>query len=434
MDLDRRAFLSTLAAAAALPACSQEPGPEPDEPWQPEGSVDEDSFATGVQVGDASANGAFVSVRSAEDVVLLGIARGTASGWADVDELTLTPDSGGVAQGELRDLRPDTTYSVAARTADGRRSTVSRFRTAPAEGQTRVLNFGATSCLGSNFPWPSLSHAAGEQLDLFLLLGDTIYNDWWDGDLADKWAFALGQQGMRDLCASTSLLATWDDHEVWNNWNPTSQADRAQDAIIEMRRALPMARGGGAFELWRSVRWGDVAEFFVLDCRGERDGDLYMSDEQLQWLEEGLASSAARFKILLNSVPITDLSTFGAVGQFGADDRWQGFPAQRSRLLQHVADAGVTGVLFVSGDFHIGAVTLVDAEGGPAAGIHEVLTGPGGSPIADEWSLVPEGGRILAAVAQHNYTRFRCNANTGVVTVTYVGDDGTELRRLELQL
>jgi len=366
--------------------------------------------------------------------VVFELARGTNKGWQSVATLEADADDD-VAQLELKDLEADTTYSIVARQVDGdARSSVTRFRTAPPQGGSRVVRFGATSCMGGNFPWESLSRAGEEQLDCFLLLGDTIYNDWWSGTLDEKWAFALEQQGMRDLSASTSFIATWDDHEVRNNWNPSTQSVLAKDACKAFKRGIPQREGQGEYEIWRSLRWGNAVEFFVLDCRGERSDNQYLSDDQMEWFETALTDSPARFKVVLNSVPITDLSSFGSIGETMATDRWQGYPESRDRILQHIADSGIEGVLWVSGDFHVGAVSKVDASGGIAEDSWEVLTGPGGSPIDDLYSLVPETDRMPAVVTTHNYVLFRCNPDNGQVIVRFIADDGTELRRLALQL
>ena len=59
-------------------------------------------------------------------------------------------------------------------------------------------------------------------------------------------------------------------------------------------------------------------------------------------------------------VPITDLSFIPVVGDIAAEDRWQGFPAQREELVAHCAD--IPGVFFVSGDFHVGAAALIERD------------------------------------------------------------------------
>lgn len=434
MQPTRRALLGGLAAFSLLPACGVQPGPLPEAEWVPPGTEDEASFPFGVQVGDVTPDSAVVSVRGAEAGASLVLALAARGGWEEVARFPLTANAAGVAQLVLTDLFAAAHYRVVALSADGaRRSVLTQLRTAPAPGEAPVLRFGATSCLGGNRPWPSMSAVAAEGVDAFFLLGDTIYNDWGAGSLQAKWDTALEQAGMRDLSAVTSFVATWDDHEVWNNWDAEDDDDAALavEALAAFRDAVPQGSGpqGG---VWRSLRWGDTAEVFVLDCRSERFGRDYMSDAQLQWLKEGLVASPCRFKLVLNSVPITDLSSFGVIGSYGASDRWQGHADQRSELLEHLRENGVQGVLWVSGDFHVGAIARVDAPGGPADDQWEVLTGPGGSPIDDRYSLVPESERFPAVVTQHNSVIFELDPASGAVLVRFIGDDGAELRRMVL--
>ena len=399
--------------------------------WVAEGAEDLDVFPHGLQVGDVTVASAILSVRAAAPEVLVEVVGVDESGWWPVHRDTHFLDDR-AAQVEVTGLRPDTDYAWVARTTPDTRSVVGRFRTPPLADTPRVVRFGAVSCLGGNEPWPCLSRAAEEGLDTFLFLGDTIYADWgFFGGVQDKWDDALAQQGMRDLTASTSIIATWDDHEVDNNFNPDNtsavEIDAGRDAF---REALPQ-RQGAEGQIWRKVSWGPV-DFFVLDCRGERTGGDYVSRAQLDWLKAALSESTARFKVILNSVPITDLSFIPVVGDIAAEDRWQGFPAQREELVAHCAD--IPGVFFVSGDFHVGAAALIDPADSPGGHLLEVLAGPGGSPVDSAYSLIAEGDRIVRVVPDHNVTVFTCDPATGELTVEWIGNDGEVLNSLETNL
>lgn len=469
MKINRRLFLKgTSAAVVLLPACggssgdgdmsegdgpggvggpgggnepggSPEPGPEPD-PWNAPGSADESAFAWGVQVGDATSTGAVVSIRTTEAALALHVMRGTSEGWVEEKVVEDLGADDRVVQVELDELASDHTYSIAFYSPDGqRRSQVGRFRTAPAPERSRVIRFGATSCLGGNRPWSSLSHLADERLDFFLLLGDTIYADWEndDGAVFDaahyeaKWEEALSTGGLKDLAASTSLVATWDDHEVDNNWDAdnSSMQNQAQKARRAFRRALPQRLGQGD-AIWRQMKWGEAVELFVLDCRSERTNGNYISNAQMSWLKAGLSASTARFKVILNSVPITDLSSMSS---FGSEDRWEGFSAQRSELLDHIASDGVEGVFWVTGDYHIGAAGNVDAAGGPAANQWEVMAGPGGSPINFAANFFSPNDQIPLLVKEHNAVLFEADPDAGTIRFQFIGDDGSVIEERTIQ-
>lgn len=418
---------------------SYEPGPEP-APWQPPGTEDPVAFAFGVQTGDAVLDGVLVSCRTLEPSVTCVVVRGTDAGWEEVQRHEgLVPDDK-VTQLELVDLVPDTTYAVAFYAEDGsdRRSSPARVRTALYPGSTRVVKFAATSCLGGNEPWESLSRAAAYLPDFFVLLGDTIYADpdWGqDFDHEADWEAALIQQGLRDISQATSLVATWDDHEVRNDWRGDDDDMPAfkDVALTAFRRAIPMREGSGAISnLWRRLAWGDTLELFVLDCRSERFGDEYVSREQLDWLKQGLVDSTARFKIVCNSVPICDMDDvyFG----IAAEDRWDGYAAQRSELLDWIRDSGAEGVLFIAGDFHWGALATIGRPGFDHDDLYEVFCGPGGSTINPLMAVVNANDHYLEVIKRHNVTLFEADPAAGTVRVLFVADDGSVIADRTLTL
>jgi alkaline phosphatase D len=441
MCLTRRRFLVQASAGAGafalLNACGPAPegelppeepsgpGPEPEEPWAPSGDVSDSVFASGLQVGDADTASALVSLQTSAAAVSLVLARGVEGGWEEERRLDVDI-SDGAAQTELDGLRPDTTYAVVAYDGD-RRSTVSRFRTALPAGTSRKLRFGATSCLGGNAPWRTLSLAAEEKLDFFLFNGDTVYVDGYaDSEVRGVWQGAMRTQGMKDVTASTSMIATWDDHEVDNNWSWAAAGigDRVELGLAELRRHMPMREGGGDLGVWRKMSWGDVADVFVLDARGERVNGDYLSRAQLDWLKTGLSESTARFKLILNTVPITDLED--VVGDLGAEDRWQGYPAQRTELVEHIYNEEIAGVLFISGDFHIGAIGKIDKPGAAGQDIWEVLAGPGGSPInpAINFGVTFDEERFPVVFPGHNYALFEADPDSGEILVKLIEDQG----------
>jgi phosphodiesterase/alkaline phosphatase D-like protein len=71
-------------------------------------------------------------------------------------------------------------------------------------------------------------------------------------------------------------------------------------------------------------------------------------------------------------VPITHIAALS--GSY-AEDRWDGYPAQRADLIRFLGDSGLRNVWFITGDFHLGMVMRVDSEG-PGASIWEIAAGP----------------------------------------------------------
>ncbi|MDE0881763.1 MAG: alkaline phosphatase D family protein [Myxococcota bacterium] len=299
----------------------------------------------------------------------------------------------GYAKVDLQGLSAGLWYDYAwfAAADDGvtRRSTAGRFRTAFAAGCAEPIKVVATACTHRRYaPFHSLELMAEEQPDLFLQLGDMSYNDGArsQADYRQRWHEALSDPGYRALLPACGMYATWDDHEIVDSgtYYQTGETRRriATEAWFE---TIAVPRLGGD-RFWDSYTWGDTAEFFVLDCRSERqpatrrDADaIYLSRAQMDWLKQALKASQSVWKVIANSVPMTNWPPAMIV----EGDRWEGYQAQRQELLDFIASEGIEGVLVVGGDFHCGGVSRLEPEG-PSSVIFEVLVGPGangGNPI-----------------------------------------------------
>jgi alkaline phosphatase D len=405
-------------------------------PWEPNGTLDLDLFPTGVQITNVTSQSALVALRTEATMVDLMLQRGSAQQWQEIRRTSgFSPAQGKMLHHTLNNLEPDTPYSLVFY-ADNRtrRSRVTRFRTAPTDSQSRVLRFGATSCLGKLVPsLPTLSRAAEDRLDFMLLAGDTVYTDG-SGSLPDyrrSWKQAFETQGMRDLSSSTSMITTWDDHEILNNWtwdkfDDSWRFENARTAYIE---ALPILEE----TIWRKRSWGKTLDVLVLDSRGERRNGNYLSIDQMEWLKTELLTSNARFKVVLNSVPITDMRNI--LGTLEISDRWQGFPQQRFELLNFIEDHDIQGVFFVGGDFHYGQIAQVSPPGEPGSKLWEILVGPGGSLVNPFMLTAPKyDEQFKLFVAAHTYTYFEANPKTGKVLVRYVDAQGETLGERTLQL
>ena len=443
----RRQFIHgvTVVGAAACTSKSADTGIVPidirsSEPakWKPDGDIDTVLFPSGIQVGDVTAYQAFVSIQTALDTVAWSLVEANGNEWvvhSDGIEVAIA----GTVQFTLTELQSDTAYCLVAKDIedDTARSAVSRFRSGLSDSDWRIVTFGAASCLGGNLPWETLSRAAEEQLDFFMFLGDTVYTSarsyataWRD------WKRALGVRGMEDLTQSTSIIATWDDHELVNNfdWDLIEDAETVhENAWRAFQNAFPIDKSQTG-KMYRRIQHGQVCEIFVLDSRGERrsDSGIYISREQMDWLKGSLSESKARFKFIMNSVPITDFTDL--IGEVEAIDRWQGFPEQRTEILSHIEDTGIEGVLWLSGDFHFGLVAMVSPTGSVGDSMMEVLNGPTGSFINIMGELLVTTEQFQDAVATWTYSKYVCNPQTGEVQIQYVDDTGQVLLERSLLL
>jgi alkaline phosphatase D len=244
------------------------------------------------------------------------------------------------------------------------------------------ISFGATCCTKGGLPLDTIAHAGGRSdFSFFCLLGDNVYADpsVTVAEYRQKYAEILGSAAYLKLREAMSLIATWDDHEVVNDWDPEKISRAQWDAALQtFFESLPIRRSTeDPARIYRSLRHGRTLEVFVLDTHGERRPSTrktaaaqYLSPAQMAWLKDGLSRSEAVFKVILNSTPITLFPD-----ETDPTLSWGGYAAQRTEILSHIDQKGIRGVLWISGDYHFPCVGRV-SRSGPGSNAVEALTGP----------------------------------------------------------
>ena len=463
----RRDFLKAAIAVPGLvaAACGDQSAAGPDADLGPDGATATDAFAPDAAAPDAapvippeetpeSADFPLgVASGDARDgsIVLwcrpTGTAALAATVWrmdGDTYDLELgsfvaAPDEAGFVHLEVAGLEAGARYRYAFFELDGdqrvARSGIGRFRAPIADASMESLIIGATSCTDRSRPFDPLARAAERtDLDLFIFGGDNAYCDGAEvlEDYRGLYAEHFGKPEHVALRGATSLLASWDDHEVDNNWDP-EQIDpvKLADATRAFFEHLPLRRITDAPDrIWRSVRWGLTAEIFVLDCRGERlpstrtgDNATYISRAQMDWLKLGLATSPAVFKLIVNSVPITDMPL---VWDVAPQDRWEGYAAARTEILQHIDGQQIGGVVWIGGDFHLGFVSRVGTGDDPGAGQMEIAVGPGAQ-TANPLVLTLTEPQFDFATGINNVTTFHLDPGLRRIRVVFTDGEGQDI-------
>ena len=407
------------------------PGLRPEALTVPE-PLDLEGFGLGVAAGDPSPEAATLWARaSRSEGLALVVHVHDGAGWTPESVTPVTPDDHGMVHVRHAHAADTAWRSFYFRDASGR-SELGTWRAPPADGDW-VVTFGGSSCTKlDGAPFPVLSRASEGGLGFFLYGGDNVYAD--SAETADEYralyAEYLAQDGFRAIRSGCGGYACWDDHEVQNDWG-TVVPGAAEEAagIAAFYEHHPTEQRDPPVH-YRSFRIGDTVALFVLDCRSERSPDdgLYISEDQLQWLLDGIAASDAAFKLVLNSVPIADLTPlFSTVNQ---EDRWSGYPEQRQRVVD--ALDGVPGVFFLSGDIHMGLVARVAGEG-PGHGLWDVAMGPGGSRGNAIAELMSFDDRFPFATSVHTWCRFTANPGTGRLRVEFIDGDGVVMYDEELE-
>ncbi len=199
--------------------------------------------------------------------------------------------------------------------------------------------------------------------NLMLWTGDNVYYrepDFYSLSRMDyRYRDARDTPEMQPLLAGAINLATWDDHDYGPNNSDRSYRMRKEAVkIFERYWANPDSRGES---IYTKYKYNDV-EFFLLDDRYYRAPNelsdstkAYFGEEQMQWLKDGLVSSNAVFKIVVNGNQITNVG-----------NTHESFPMYKKEfheLMDFLTEEKVEGVLFISGDVHYGQLLKTEREG-----------------------------------------------------------------------
>ena len=321
-------------------------------------------------------------------------------------------------------LAPGTRHHYRVQDSSGD-SAFGTFRTASAAQASTGLRFGVSGdSRGDLAPFPALANVPSRRLDFFVNLGDTIYADVPSPVVTNSQARTLDQfrrkhgevlgsqlglPAMADLRASTALFATIDDHEVINDFAGGAEiaSDTRFDATGKLINDTPLYRDGvqafteyhpilgrsystpgvtrtdGKPKLYRALRQGLDASFFLLDTRSFRDRELSAPEDPTNPQQVGaflyqsfdlnpLNGQALPRRTLLGRAQLAELESdllaaekagvawkfvgvpepIQNLGVLAAGDRFEGYAAERSELLGFIHTNRIRNVVFVSADIH----------------------------------------------------------------------------------
>jgi alkaline phosphatase D len=289
-------------------------------------------------------------------------------------------------------------------------SPVGRTRTLPAEG-TAPVRIGVACCADwSRGHFTAYRALADADVDLVLHVGDYIYETQGKGNVRDpepdrevvslddyraRYAQCRSDADLVALHQRHPMVTMWDDHDIADNayrdgakhHDPNEHGawpERLRAAATARQEWLParLRDPSDPLTLYRSFAIGDLAELVLLDTRivgrdvqPDDDGTLpyddprrsMLGDEQRAWAHERIRDTTRPWCLLLTAVVLNhmelpvergeklgDLAPSGYAvigGKAMCTDEWDGYPAERERLLAAIAERGA-GVVAVSGDVH----------------------------------------------------------------------------------
>jgi len=385
-------------------------------------------------------------------------------------------------------LQPGSTYYYRFE-ALGARSAVGRTRTLPREGVGR-LRLGVVSC--SNLPQGYFNAyaclAKRADLDAVLHLGDYIYESSVrrghvrrHNQTAEP--VALSDYRIRhalyktdaDLQAAHRMLpwiATWDDHEVDNDYaNDRQEEGRTPAHEFLSRRAaayqayyehmpLPAAMRprGPEMRIHTGLAWGSLASFHVLDARQYRSHQAcpnatgrasevepghcielrdpsrsLLGKQQEGWLDERFANSRSAWNIVAQPLLMAQRDNKPGEGRLFWSDGWDGYAAARRRLLESVVARRVSNPVVIGGDVHMHFVAdlKLDFDDEKSPVVASEFTGTSISSNAGPWQR--NWKTILAENPHLKYLRgdqrgyVRASVSAGRIIAELVGVETVKL-------
>lgn len=310
-------------------------------------------------------------------------------------------------------------------------SELHRFRTAPSAAAP--FSFAFSADMEERYrPFRLFDVIDAKQPHFFLHLGDTVYADHPTNQFSpslshyrSKHAANRRDGSMQKFLGRYVTYATWDDHEIANGAHAGYEhIDAAYQAFREFwpfETVDPSA-------VYRQFNWAGI-DFFMLDTRRFRSPQLsedgpaktMLGEKQKTWLKERLKASAAPFKFIMTSVPFHG----------GGDDTWGRYRTERSELNAHIRREKITGVIFLTGDYHL-ARDWTNVK----TGVREFMAGPIASFNAYERTPSMRD-RYEKAGAFHygtgfNFGLWHIDPAAGKARLQFIGANGTTLWETEI--
>ena len=274
-----------------------------------------------------------------------------------------------------------------------------RTKTLPAAGSRPAsVRFVTASCQNyTHGHFIAYDHIIADNPDFVLHLGDYIYETSYGETFrrheTEDMPFTLDgyrrrhalyktDESLKRAHARLPFFTTLDNHDAVIDIDPAGLARRAA-AYQAWYEHMP-TRGYGnpgdnRIELQRTIHAGDLIQINLLDTRQfrnrqylcsnnepaygfgnyrERCPEIFveersmLGEEQERWLVEGIANNTAAWNVIASSSVFSpfhldiDDKTFNFTGS------WDGYPANRDRVVDAINQAGAGQIVILSGDMH----------------------------------------------------------------------------------
>jgi alkaline phosphatase D len=383
-------------------------------------------------------------------------------------------------------LTPATTYSyTVALDADGSgsRPVVGEFTTAPAADIAAAFSFVMGADIGGqgycreNSGWRIFDTMLAGDPAFYLMTGDGVYVDTAcappnvegsEGPFRDlagfrsRYKYTLADPHYAGFLSQVPAYATWDDHEVVNDFGGPQLMAINPQLFLDGRQAFMefwplMGTNENPNQIYRRFAYGAHADFYILDTRSYRDPNVkhdpdpttgqpktMLGAAQKEWLKIGLADSQATWKFIVTSVPLSYPTGFPQPAIDGRDG-WANFTEQSGyenellELVYFLAANDIQNVVFLTADVHWPFALSYDPDRDGQTNFFEFGSGPlsaitlAPAPLLDT-TLNPS---VLYAEGQFQGDLFNFGQlsidEEGALTFRIVDRDGEERYTLTLE-
>ena len=249
-----------------------------------------------------------------------------------------------------------------------------------------------------------------EKADVFVFLGDNIYGDTEDmGVLRKKYAELEAIEGFRKLRESTTMLATWDDHDFGINDGGKSYPMReaSEEIFLDFFKDpadSPRRKRAGIYGSYTFGEPGKRCQILLLDTRyfrdeiaaakgGKKPGTVgwyapvldpeltLLGEDQWAWLDQQL-QVPADLRIIASSIQMLAVEK--------GMENWGNVPHEQKRLFDLLRKHKADHTFAISGDVHFAELSRKDLDGYPFYD----LTSSGFSHTNKSWAQAGNSFRV----------------------------------------
>jgi alkaline phosphatase D len=281
--------------------------------------------------------------------------------------------------------------------------------TSEVHSEKTITKIAFGSCNNPRDKTPAIFNAViAKQPDIFVFLGDNIYGDTKDMDvLKKKYQELEAVEDFRKLRESTTMLATWDDHDFGTNdgGNTYPKRKESQQIFLDFFKDpadSPRRTREGIYASYSFGEKGKTCQILVLDTRYFRDliprakehsggvgwygptkdtSKTLLGETQWKWLEAQL-QIPADLRIIASSIQMISYEK--------GMENWGNVPHEQKRLFGLLKKHKAHHTVAISGDVHFAELSKTNIDDYPFYD----LTSSGLSHTHKGWAMAANSFRV----------------------------------------